>query len=326
MVQLDPNQAILCIAHNANTFEKRKLKQGGHNPKFKQIPPAKAQATLAGIQPIISQYEALLSKRQMSAAASKQLLSITPDKRPFLQVIIPLYNQSKYIKRCLESIARQQHCRFAVTIVDDASQDDCFEIVRRCVQGDPRFHIYKSIINGGPLHNIVRCINHSKATDKDVIVCVDGDDQLVGNDSLSIVADTYTATRCWLTYGSFITSHGVRRGGAYDRRTIRDNLFRVAPWYASHLKTFRHSLWSKLSDADLRDDDGHYFQAALDLAFMLPMLELAGQRQSYIPDILYVWNVDNAESISRQKRELQHRDAHIIRNRKRYLPVLEQAR
>lgn len=321
MAQLDPNQTILCIAHNANTFEKRKLKHGGNNPRFNQLQAGKVQALLAGIKATIRQYEAVLASRSKKQGTNLHPLTSTPDSQPFLHIVVPLYNQEKYIERCLESIGRQQGCHFSVTVVDDASSDNSFEIAKQFAQHDTRFNVYKSICNGGPLHNLVRCINACNAAADDVIVCIDGDDQLMGNDSLAIIAEAYKTTHCWITYGSFITSRGERRGGTYDRRTIRDNLFRVAPWYASHLKTFRMSLWSQLSDTDLRDNDGHYFQGALDLAFMLPMLELAGEKQTYIPDIVYLWNVDNSESISMKKKELQHRDAHTIRNRRRYSPL-----
>ena len=53
-------------------------------------------------------------------------------------------------------------------------------------------------------------------------------------------------------------------------------------WMASHLRTFRHDLWLKIEDSDLRDNDGNYYPTTWDLAIMFPMLEMAGLRQVYM--------------------------------------------
>jgi SAM-dependent methyltransferase len=37
MAQLDPAQTILCMGHSSNTFDKRKLIQGGNNPKMRKL-------------------------------------------------------------------------------------------------------------------------------------------------------------------------------------------------------------------------------------------------------------------------------------------------
>lgn len=62
-----------------------------------------------------------------------------------------------------------------------------------------------------------------KPEPSNVMTCIDGDDQLVGRDSLDLVADAYVQTDCLLTHGSDITSQGHRQVHAYERRPIRDN-------------------------------------------------------------------------------------------------------
>ena len=51
-----------------------------------------------------------------------------------LTVIIPLYNNDKYIKRCLQSIINQSIKNIKIIIVDDGSTDDSLHIIRWYVQ------------------------------------------------------------------------------------------------------------------------------------------------------------------------------------------------
>ena len=48
---------------------------------------------------------------------------------PAISVIVPLYNDEKYIGACLESILAQTFCDFEVVVVDDCSTDNGVEIV-----------------------------------------------------------------------------------------------------------------------------------------------------------------------------------------------------
>ena len=61
-------------------------------------------------------------------------------------------------------------------------------------------------------------------------------------------------------------------------------------WVTSHLRTFRSWLWHKIKDEDLRDNDGNYFKVAWDLAFMYPMIEMAGNHLKFVDKILYFYN------------------------------------
>lgn len=49
--------------------------------------------------------------------------------RPAISVIIPLYNDEKYIGACLESLLAQTFSNFEVVVVDDCSTDNSVEIV-----------------------------------------------------------------------------------------------------------------------------------------------------------------------------------------------------
>jgi len=55
-----------------------------------------------------------------------------------VSVIVPLYNKTAWIERCLDSIARQSYRNFEVIIVDDGSTDDSATKVEKRVDGQIR--------------------------------------------------------------------------------------------------------------------------------------------------------------------------------------------
>lgn len=79
---------------------------------------------------------------------NKQLYKIP--KRPWLSVVIPIYNAEQYIRFCLKSIAAQTFKNYEVIMVDDGSIDKSSGICEKMSQNDYRFKYYR-IENRGAL-------------------------------------------------------------------------------------------------------------------------------------------------------------------------------
>ena len=101
-------------------------------------------------------------------------------------------------------------------------------------------------------------------------------------------------------------------------RSRNFNLYRKYFWYASHLRTFRHDLWLSVNPNDLLNKKGQYFSVAWDLAIMFPMLEMAGSRQDFLKELLYVYNDQNPICDHKIRRREQLLAAKEIRRKKRY--------
>jgi glycosyltransferase involved in cell wall biosynthesis len=54
-----------------------------------------------------------------------------PHKPLFISTIVPVYNGSKYLGRCLDALLASSYSDYEVIVVDDASTDDSMEIARR---------------------------------------------------------------------------------------------------------------------------------------------------------------------------------------------------
>lgn len=67
---------------------------------------------------------------------------------PLLSILVPVYNVSPYIERCLDSLIGQTYRNIEIICVDDGSTDDSFEILREYEKKDSRVKIIHKE-NGG---------------------------------------------------------------------------------------------------------------------------------------------------------------------------------
>ena len=60
------------------------------------------------------------------------------ERRPKVSVIMPMYNQEKYIAECLTSVIRQSLKDIEIIVVNDGSTDSSLKIVQKIKGDDPR--------------------------------------------------------------------------------------------------------------------------------------------------------------------------------------------
>ena len=89
-----------------------------------------------------------------------------------LSIIIPIYNKSKYIAKCLSSIIRQSYGCFEIIIINDGSTDDSEDVIQKFQIMDERIKLY-SYSNGGV--SVARNRGISMAQGK-YIMFIDADD------------------------------------------------------------------------------------------------------------------------------------------------------
>ncbi|MHA1796049.1 MAG: glycosyltransferase family 2 protein, partial [Promethearchaeota archaeon] len=190
----------------------------------------------------------------------------------------------------------QTYKNFQCIILDDISTDNSVEVIKNEIEGDDRFKLIINTEKAFALKNIYDGINISNPKTEDIILTLDGDDWLASRDALEKVNDVYNSSKCWITFGSYAEYPNNRRGKfakQIPKNIIETNSFRSFEWCSSHLRTFKYHLWERIKKEDLLDKDGNFYKMTWDLAFMFPMLEMAGNRSKYIKDILYTYNVDN---------------------------------
>ena len=110
-----------------------------------------------------------------------------------VSVIIPVYNASLYLRKCLDSVINQTYSNLEIILVDDGSLDNSYRIMEEYKSKDKRFKIYHKENSGVAK---TRNFGLSKATG-DYISFVDSDDyveldyieylvSIIGNNDLAI--------------------------------------------------------------------------------------------------------------------------------------------
>lgn len=65
-------------------------------------------------------------------------------KQPLVSVVIPTYNRGYCLQRCLDSVLSQSYQKTEVVLIDDGSEDDTEELVKRLFHSDSRIrYVYQ---------------------------------------------------------------------------------------------------------------------------------------------------------------------------------------
>lgn len=253
-----------------------------------------------------------------------RVLQVNKNEKPF--VIISLsYKTAQWCEACLKSAFTQKYNNFRIICIDDASPDGTGEMIRQLIaqhKQEDRVTFIQNKKRVGILSNLITAAQ--LCHDDEIMVLLDGDDKLVGPHVLALVNEYYKNPDVWLTYGQFIPSHPGYLGwcSKIPDDVIQDNRFRKSLFVSSHLKTFYTWLFKKIKIEDFKLG-GQFFHVATDLAYMLPMLEMAGNRSRFIPHALYVYNIKNPLSEYVSMRNLVERMCRVIVNKEAYQPIFE---
>ena len=64
------------------------------------------------------------------------------DDSPFLSVVVPVYNVSKYLEECLDSVIQQSFKDFEVLLINDGSTDDSLDLLEEVASRDSRVRVW----------------------------------------------------------------------------------------------------------------------------------------------------------------------------------------
>lgn len=142
-------------------------------------------------------------------------------------IIIPNYNSSKWIKRCLDSILEQTYKNYEIIIVDDMSTDNSVEIIKEYLSWNIwLIELKEKRYNGG-----TRNVGVENATG-DYILFLDCDDYLYSKDSLEQLNRVIEQNKVDLIRLSFAGKDKKITKVNINDKTIKDlaNSVFVAPW------------------------------------------------------------------------------------------------
>lgn len=145
-----------------------------------------------------------------------------------ISIIVPIYNSSMYLDRCLKSIINQTYSNIEILLIDDGSTDNSLEICNQFAIKDKRIKVFHKENNG-----VSAARNDGiEYSTGDYIAFVDSDDYLELdmydrmmkiNDKFDcdiVMCDCYKES----SFNKVIFSHDIR-SGYYDRNMLIKEYF-----------------------------------------------------------------------------------------------------
>ena len=233
-----------------------------------------------------------------------------------LIIVTTFYNAENYIEQCIGSIIGQKHSDFKCFLIDDMSTDNSSKNAKHMINGDDRFTLIINKEKKFKTLNFIDVLKNENIDENDIVVEIDGDDWLPNSTVFNRVIDAYTNPNVWITNGNFKYASGPM--GFSSPQTDFDNL-RLSRFTASHLRTWKVFLWRNIQDADHKDSKGNFLSINADLAYMLPMLEMAGPNHyKYLEDVNLIYNDLNPINDHKINLGLVNSVANEIRNKPKY--------
>lgn len=116
-----------------------------------------------------------------------------------VSIIIPVYNVSRYLEKCLSSVISQTYQDIEVIVVDDGSTDDSYKVVEKYIAIDERIVLHRKE-NGGL--SSARNYGLLKMTG-DYLIFLDGDDFLAV-DAISTLMSRFNDNDIDVSVGSAV--------------------------------------------------------------------------------------------------------------------------
>lgn len=246
----------------------------------------------------------------------------TSGEKPIV-VVIPSYKNKEWYQRNLDSVLTQNYQNFRVIYIDDASPDETGKLVKAYIKeknAQKRVTLVQNSKRVGALANVYKgiwmCAPH------EIVANLDGDDWFEDANVLAKVNQVYSDPEVWVTYGQFVHWPSGTPGWAapVPDEIIKHNAFRQYTWVTTALRTFYAGLFHRINVSDLLYGD-EFFPMAGDLAYMWPILEMAGTHSRFIPDVLYVYNVGTTLNDDKVDRTKQKELGWETRFKPKYTPI-----
>jgi glycosyltransferase involved in cell wall biosynthesis len=230
----------------------------------------------------------------------KDFLCFIEQEKPFC-FIIPTYNGKTFFKENLDSVYRQQYINYRIILIDDCSDnikaDDICQYVNENKQ-QKRTLIQSQYIRQKQCAG--RYIGYHQTNDDEIIILLDGDDELYGDNCLSHLNDVYSKNNVMCTFGSYFDkfngniSTNFVGDFDYDQKTKNNRDYRKRNYTPTHLRTCYSKLLKMIKLRDLLFVDGKFFHIMTDDAEFFPVLEMSNGCHQNIKKPLAIYNRDNS--------------------------------
>jgi len=202
--------------------------------------------------------------------------------KPFISVIVPVYQAESYLSRCLDSILNQSFTDYEVILVDDGSKDNSGKVCDQYAGNDNRFHVIHKKNEGV---SIARQTGLDSAGGK-YVIHADPDDW-VEPDWLEMLYDEIEGKKADIVICDFERVfankkvHYVQCPTSFQNEDILNDMLNGKIW---------GSCWNKLVRRSCFQEYGVKFHPKMNLwedFYVMCLLIANGAKVSYVPKVLY---------------------------------------
>lgn len=187
-----------------------------------------------------------------------------------ISIIVPVYNSSKYLEECINSILNQTYKNLEIILVNDGSTDGSLKICEKMKEKDKRVIVINKKNTGvSDTRNVG--INIAKGK---YIAFVDSDDVIEDNMIFSLyniaIEKKVDVVRC--NYREYGTSNKGKLYDIEEKKFTKEEIENVIPYFITNIKNIPAYVWVLLINKDkiVKFDRTLYFME--DTEFVIRLL------------------------------------------------------
>lgn len=264
---------------------------------------------------LAKRYPFLLRARIGQAHEERFKPASFPLKNHPFAILIVGANNGAFVAKTLSSVLSQNYDAYKVIYIDDASDDGSFEVAKDYIYESDQFSKVTLVRNEeklGVLANLYRAVQ--TLSDEEIVVVLQGEDWLAHEWVLQRLNAYYADPDLWIAFAKYKNFPSYE---TVEGMELNESFLRSLPFARLQCNTFYAALFKQIKESDLVCG-GDFLRAHAEMAYMMPMLEMAKNHACCIPEILYIRNL---QSCYKESKESQIRAEKFIRGLDRYQPL-----
>lgn len=215
-----------------------------------------------------------------------------------VSIIVPAYNNAKYISSCIESVVKQTYTHIEIIVIDDASTDKTLQKIESWQKRDKRIKIIKHKANFGTMRSRIDGYQKSRG---EYVFFLDGDD-LIAPNTIEKLINTALRTEADVVKSNLIKyyngSYHKIPGQLITETTIKKSDFEPYIYDMLYKTIYLNSMCAQLAKKSAYEGilklDKHMIYGE-DLLSNISMFQKI-KSITFIPDELYIYRINQISS------------------------------
>lgn len=178
---------------------------------------------------------------------------------PLVTIIIPVYNASKYLKRCLESVLNQSYKTLEIILIDDGSNDGSLGIMQSYSAVDKRIKLYHKK-NSGPSDTRNKGLQQANG---DYICFIDADDYVEINYIQVFIDVLFNNQRPDLLITDYIEYSKHHPRGILQKQLEKSGCYEIEVFMPNLFYGVMGVLWGKMFKNSIIKENQLFFESKI---------------------------------------------------------------